>query len=213
MERILFTTIAILSFLFLNASEVKDTPEKTIVVNLPEIEIVANHPTTDSIIYLTKTILKSVEGLTLTSYWDYKQYTAGYGVRVEGRVPRTVEEAEQDFEEEFEECVQKVEEHYPLLEGAEKYAVVMMVYNCNIYQLRKASNTNAALLRGEKPPFHLWVNVTKYDENGNAYKEVLNGLVRRRAIESALWDDWREYYHSHLELHENKVFHDINKHS
>lgn len=143
----------------------------------------------DSIRNTAIELTKKAEGLRLQAYWDYKQWTIGYGVKAENRHQKiSVEEADSMFLATFEKVEAQVREEFPNLEGSKFYATVMFAYNVSIHQIKRANVTPKKLANGEKPPFLAWVHVTK-----DGKKTVLEGLVNRRAMESQFWDNWRDY--------------------
>lgn len=171
-------------------------------------------PTTkDSLEEFAILTIQSFESIRPEAYWDVSQWTNGWGTRAKYRketIP--LEVANQRFLDEFYETLEEVEEEFPLLSVEETYATVIFAYNLGIHKILRGRRTSALLKDGEKPPFHLWCNITVTDKDtGEKIKQPLDGLVKRRAFESQMWDNWRDLYEEHFdEFRELKQFR-INK--
>jgi GH24 family phage-related lysozyme (muramidase) len=169
-----------------------------------------NYATTqDSIAELAMITTQYFESIRLEAYGDYKQHSIGWGTRANHPSEViTLDEANRRFQEHFDKVYQQVSEEFPNLSDPQKYATTIFAYNVSIHQITSANVTPKKLRNGEKPPFHLWVNVTV-----GGKKQVLEGLVTRRNMESQIWDDWREVYNNHLQYMINSINSKIQKHA
>lgn len=162
--------------LFAKASPVNNVTNHIPIVILPEITIT---PTEEDKIYdLTKALIKKYEGKRYKAYWDYKQYSNGYGCKSAKGEVWSEERINREFTKEYHKSIAYVEKYWPHLKGHKKYAIVMMVYNLKPYQILKSKQTSKLLSQGKKPPFHLWIN---------AGGEPSDGLIKRRKAEEKLW--------------------------
>lgn len=141
--------------------------------------------TTENAIETAKDLIRKFEGLRLTSYWDYSGYAIGYGhhgpeVKVGMRID--VEQAEKYLEQDIARIVDFIKSKVTVeLSDSQLAALTSFVYNVGTGAFANSTMLkyiNAGEISKAAEEFDKWVHVTV---NGN--KQVLEGLVNRRAIE------------------------------
>lgn len=140
-------------------------------------------------------MLKEYEGFCKYPYWDYGQYTVGYGTRCPDDMLSyyrengiTEEEAQtllENFLLDFEQDVLKYAEKYGLTFTQNQFdALILFSYNCgSAWTLNTSSEFHKAIASGADADeliyrFSLW---------SNAGGSILVGLVRRRLCEANLY--------------------------
>ena len=141
-------------------------------------------------------ILKKWEGFSLRPYWDYKQWTVGYGTRVpDGKLSEyqangiPEEEAEAllaEFLETMGKSLNSFAEKFGLkLTQAQFDALLSLSYNCGTSWLYKPSTLRTAIVEG-------WTGddlVFALAQWSNMGGETVTGLIRRRLAEAQMYLD------------------------
>ena len=142
-----------------------------------------------------KEMIRDMEGFRAIPYWDYSQWTVGYGTKcpdeyldqykAEG-IP--VEDAIALFEKElatFEKAVNKfIDTHGLTLSQHQFDALVSFTYNLGASTLNKKSNTIVQAILGDATENELIYAFSVYC---NAGGEFMSGLIRRRMAEANMY--------------------------
>ncbi len=139
-------------------------------------------------------VLKEFEGFSLHPYWDYSQWTVGYGTRVpDGKlaeykangIPR--EEAEAllaEFLETMGEAVNSFADKFGLsLTQAQFDALLSLSFNCGTSWLYKPSTLRTAVVEG-------WTGddfIFAFAQWSNSGDKTIPGLIRRRLAEANMY--------------------------
>lgn len=146
--------------------------------------------------YKTIELIKSCEGFSSMAYWDYKQWTIGYGTYVESNTTYpngiTVEQAEQllyNALEYYEDCVNSFLERNNISVTQDQFdALLCFTYALPSWSFKGNEDSSLAQMM-----INGWTNYSDqeiYDIFGlyvKAGNQVLPGLVRRRAMEASLF--------------------------
>lgn len=139
-------------------------------------------------------VLKKWEGFSLRPYWDYKQWTVGYGTRVpEGKLAEyqangiPEDEAEAllaGFLETMGKSVNSFADKFGLqLTQAQFDALLSLSYNCGTSWLYKPSTLRTAIVEG-------WTGddlIFALAQWSNMGDETVTGLIRRRLAEADMY--------------------------
>lgn len=132
--------------------------------------------------------IKTSEGFSRRSKWDYKQHTNGFGTRAKfaGEVIDK-DEAERRFQDEIGKAAKLVDDFAPGLPEGVRAALTSLTFNSGADWQRMG--LGAAIRNGDFKDagqrFNQYINVI----HDNGHKEVLPGLVERRAKEYQWWFD------------------------
>lgn len=130
-------------------------------------------------------LLKSFEGCSLVAFWDVNGYAIGYGHHGDIKEGDTITQAEaddilrRDLADRYEPSVNNYDSVYNFNQN-EFDALVSFCYNCGAGNLRKL------LKNGQATRAQIRESLPKYNKAGG---KVLNGLVKRRNAELALFDE------------------------
>ena len=139
-------------------------------------------------------VLKAFEGFSRYPYWDYSQWTVGYGTRVpDGKLTEyqtngiPEEEAEAllaEFLENMGSAVNSFADKFGLqLTQAQFDALLSLSFNCGTSWLYKASTLRTAVVEG-------WTGddfIFAFAQWSNSGNETIEGLIRRRLAEANMY--------------------------
>lgn len=139
-------------------------------------------------------IIKKWEGFSAKPYWDYQQWTVGYGTRVpDGKLEEyqtvgiTKEDAEQqllDYLKKDGEAVNKFIDKYGLTFTQGMFdAVLSLSYNCGSSWLNKTSTLHTAVVQGWTGDDLLFA----FGQWSTAGGETVPALIRRRLAEANMY--------------------------
>ena len=128
--------------------------------------------------------IKQWESFSARAFWDYKQYSIGYGTKAKHRDEMITErEAAKRLLAETEHAQRYLKKHVKVPLTQNMYdALVSFTFNVGIGWLLNGSNTLDILNKGKYEKAAKWL--TKWNKAGG---KVLKGLVRRRAAEKELF--------------------------
>lgn len=130
-------------------------------------------------------LLKSFEGCSLVAFWDVNGYAIGYGHHGDVKEGDTITQAKaeeilrQDLADRYEPSINKYDSVYNFNQN-EFDALVSFCYNCG------AGNLRQLLKNGQATREQIREALPKYNKAGG---KVLNGLVKRRNAELALFNE------------------------
>lgn len=130
-------------------------------------------------------LLKSFEGCSLVAFFDVSGYAIGYGHHGDVKEGDTITPAKaeeilrQDLADRYEPCVNKYDSVYNFNQN-EFDALVSFCYNCGV------GNLSRLLKNGQATREQIRDALPKYNKAGG---KVLNGLVKRRNAELALFNE------------------------
>ena len=139
-------------------------------------------------------ILKTFEGFSLYPYWDYSQWTVGYGTRVPaGKLTEyqangiPVDEAQallMEYLDSMGSAVNSFADKFGLqLTQAQFDALLSLSFNCGTSWLYKASTLRTAVIEG-------WTGddfIFAFAQWSNSGNETIPGLIRRRLAEANMY--------------------------
>ena len=139
-------------------------------------------------------VLKEFEGFSLHPYWDYSQWTVGYGTRVpDGKLAEYqangISEAEAEellaqFLETMGEAVNSFADKFGLnLTQAQFDALLSLSFNCGTSWLYKPSTLRTAVVEG-------WTGddfIFAFAQWSNSGNKTITGLIRRRLAEANMY--------------------------
>ena len=139
-------------------------------------------------------MLKKFEGFAKYPYWDYSQYTVGYGTycppadleryKAEGITEEEAETLLREYTVKMEETInQFIERNNLTLTQAQFDAIASFTYNCGASWMYNSSGFRTAVLEG-KTGYDFVFEITKWSTAGGS---VLSGLVTRRLCEAQLY--------------------------
>ena len=139
-------------------------------------------------------ILKEFEGFSKHPYWDYSQWTVGYGTRVpDGKLAEykangiSYEEAEEllaEFLETMGEAVNSFADKFGLsLTQGQFDALLSLSFNCGTSWLYKPSTLRTAVVEGWTGDDFLFA----FAQWSNSGDETIPGLIRRRLAEANMY--------------------------
>lgn len=164
----------------------------TAVIFMPSFVIEVNSAMTASQACID--IIKKFEGFSQYKYWDYKQWTIGYGTGVAAdEYPDGISEQEAEILLKkslgtYEGYVNKFTDKYNITLKQNQFdALVSLSYNMgNIWSVYDDFDLKNYIIDGSEN--HSYLEITKgFGEWRKAGGEVLQGLVNRRADETALF--------------------------
>ena len=130
-------------------------------------------------------LLKSFEGCSLVAFWDVNSYAIGYGHHGDVKEGDTITQAKaeeilrQDLADRYEPWVNRYDSFYNFNQN-EFDALVSFCYNLG------AGNLRQLLKNGQATREQISEALPKYNKAGG---KVLNGLIKRRNAELALFND------------------------
>lgn len=123
--------------------------------------------------------IKRFEGYHASPYWDYKQWTSGYGTRATGPNDAPIDEAEAErrLNAEIANAARLVDEFAPGLDEGTRAALTSLTYNAGGKWM--GSGLGQAVRSGD--PAAIRERLTQYVKAGG---QTLPGLVNRRRTEA-----------------------------
>lgn len=141
-------------------------------------------------------MLKKFEGFAKYPYWDYSQYTVGYGTycpsedleryKADGITEEEAEALLKEYMVKMEETINAFVERQGLTLTQQQFdAIASFTYNCGASWMYNSSGFKTAVLEG-KTGYDFVFEITKWSTAGGS---VLPGLVTRRLCEAQLYLD------------------------
>ena len=141
-------------------------------------------------------MLKKFEGFAKYPYWDYSQYTVGYGTycpsedleryKADGITEEEAEALLREYVVKMEETINAFIERQGLTLTQQQFdAIASFTYNCGASWMYNSSGFKTAVLEGKTGDEFVF-EITKWSTAGGS---VLSGLVTRRLCEAQLYLD------------------------